>query len=117
MTMPKSASPAVAANSHLSACSFLAILTAGVGGWGLGFGFFIQPLTPLPSPLYFLYSFLKDPPSVFETLEHVEAGASRGEEDDVARLGRFVCAAHGVKHVDGALHPSVALQLFFNRVG
>src|SRR5919199_5836716 len=99
MTMPKSASPAVAANNHLSACSFRAILTVGVGVWGWGVGVFIHPLTPNPHPLSFLYCFLKYFPSVLEALEHVEAGAGGGEQDYIARLCRFVCAADGIFHV------------------
>src|SRR2546425_4709041 len=114
MTTPNSANPTVAENNHLSTCSFCGMKLLSTHASGvLNIRDVHELSTPeacVPKDLFFEYS-----SPVLETLEHVKAGASRREQDNIAAFGRRERSRHGIVHVGRVLKRRGVLQFRFDR--
>src|SRR2546428_12561114 len=106
MTTPNSANPTVAENNHLSTCSLYGICKIFdcrflICDFTFRRDVFQSKLANLKSQILDLI--FEYPSPVLETLEHVKAGASRREQNNIAAFGRRERSRHGIVHVGGVL--------------
>src|SRR2546428_2870256 len=115
MTTPHSASPTVAENNHLSTCSFCGMKLLSTHASGvLNIRDVHELSTPeacVPKDLFFEYS-----SPVLETLEHVKAGASWREQNNVAAFGRCERSRHCLMHAARTFKRHGILQFLFDRL-
>src|SRR5215831_14171479 len=107
MTTPNSDSPIVAEKSHLSNCSFCAILVVTernrLGCFFRKRDFQIQARTlalrSYAKALQTINFFFKYFPAMLEALEHVEAGTRRRQQHHIAPSGSGKTFLHRLAHV------------------